>query len=114
MGDPEVVRDRLLPPALLGQGDDLVLAAPNHAPRPRRPGSGARSPRTYKRLLLQQELDQVARHLASNLLVFSTGAEVEFADRAAVEQIVEQGREEGYPVRTMIHQVVQSGLFRSR
>ena len=56
----------------------------------------------------------MARHLASNLLVFSTGAEVEFADRAAVEQIVEQGREEGYPVRTMIHQVVQSGLFRSR
>ena len=33
LGDPEVVRDRLLPPALLGQGEDLVLAAPNHAPR---------------------------------------------------------------------------------
>ena len=33
LGDPEVVRDRLLPPALLGQGEDLVLALPNHAPR---------------------------------------------------------------------------------
>ena len=33
LGDPEVVRDRLLPPAFLGQGDDLLLAAPNHAPR---------------------------------------------------------------------------------
>ena len=33
LGDPEVVRDRLLPPAFLGQGEDLVLAAPNHAPR---------------------------------------------------------------------------------
>jgi hypothetical protein len=68
----------------------------------------------YKQLLLQQELDQVARHLASNLLVFSTGAEIEFADREAVEQVVEQGRADGHPVRTMIQRVVQSDLFRSR
>ncbi len=68
----------------------------------------------YKRLLLQQELDQVARHLASNLLVFSTGAEIEFADREAVEQVVEEGRADGHPVRTMIHRVVQSELFKSR
>ena len=57
---------------------------------------------------------QVARHLASNLLVFSTGAEVEFADREAVEQVLEQGRADGHPVRGMIHRVVQSDLFRSR
>lgn len=68
----------------------------------------------YKRLLLERELDQVARHLASNLLVFATGAEVEFADRDAVEKIVEQGRSDGHPVRTMIHRVVRSDLFRRR
>ncbi len=68
----------------------------------------------YKRLLLQQGLDQVARHLASSMLVFSTGAEIEFADREAVEQIIEQGRNEGHPVRAMVHRVVQSDLFRSR
>ena len=68
----------------------------------------------YKQLLLQQELGQVARHLASSLLVFSTGAEIEFADRDTVEQIVDQGRNGGYPVRTMIHQVVQSDLFGRR
>jgi len=68
----------------------------------------------YKRLLLSRELDQVARHLASQLLVFSTGAEIEFADRDTVEQIVEQGRTDGHPIRTMIHQVVQSDLFRRR
>jgi len=70
--------------------------------------------RDYKRLLLEQELDQVARHLASNLLVFSTGAGVEFADRDAVEKIVEGGRNDGHPVRQMIHRVVQSDLFRER
>ena len=68
----------------------------------------------YKQLLLKRELDQVARHLASNLLVFSTGAEVEFADRDAVEQIVEQGRNDGHPVRALIHRVVQSDLFGRR
>ena len=68
----------------------------------------------YKRLLLQQELDQVARHLASSLLVFSTGAEVEFSDRDAVERIVAEGRNERHPVRTMIHRVVQSDLFGRR
>ena len=68
----------------------------------------------YKQLLLEQELDQVARHLATSMFVFSTGAEVEFADREAVEQIIEQGRNEGHPVRTMIHRVVQSDLFKSR
>ncbi len=68
----------------------------------------------YKQLLLQEELDQVARHFASTLLVFSTGAEIEFADREAVEQVLEQGRADGHPVRAMIHRVVQSDLFRSR
>ena len=68
----------------------------------------------YKQLLLSQEVDQVARHLASQLPVFATGAEIEFADRDTVEGIVEQGRSGGHPVRTMIHRVVQSDLFRRR
>ena len=68
----------------------------------------------YKRILLEQQLDQVARHLTSQLLVFGTGAEIAFADRDTVEQILDQGRTGGHPVRTMIHQVVQSDLFRRR
>ena len=68
----------------------------------------------YKRLLLSQEVDQVARHLASQLLAFSTGAEIEFADRDTVEGIVGQGRDDGHPVRAMIRRVVQSDLFQQR
>ena len=68
----------------------------------------------YKRILLEQQLDQVARHLTSQLLVFGTGAEVDFADRDAVEQILARRHEEGFPVRTLIHDVVQSDVFRSR
>ena len=68
----------------------------------------------YKRLLLEHEVDQIARHLASSLLVFATGAEIEFADRETVDGIVERGRDIGHPVRTMIHEVVRSELFRQR
>ncbi len=67
----------------------------------------------YKQLL-SRELDQVARHLTSQLLVFSTGADVEFVDRDTVEAIVDAGRVEGHPVRSIIHQVAQSDLFRRR
>ena len=68
----------------------------------------------YKQLLLQEELDQVARHFASQLLAYATGAEIEFADRDAVEQIVAQGADEGHPVRSMIHAVVESDLFQQQ
>ncbi|HJN44717.1 MAG TPA: DUF1588 domain-containing protein [Vicinamibacterales bacterium] len=68
----------------------------------------------YKRLLIDSELDQVARHLASQFLVLSTGAEIEFADRDTVERIIDDGRSDGHPIRTMIHRVVESDLFRRR
>lgn len=68
----------------------------------------------YKALLMRRELDQVARHFASQLAVFATGAEIEFADRDAVERMVAPLAESGYPVRSMIHRLVQSELFRNR
>ena len=68
----------------------------------------------YKRLMLRNDLEQVARHLTAQLLVFSTGAEIEFADRDSVEAIVARLRDHDYPMRTMIHEVVQSHLFRQR
>ncbi len=69
---------------------------------------------TYKRNLLKNQLDQVARHLASQLLVFSTGAEIEFADRDAVEDLLDATRADGFGIREIIHQVVRSDLFRNR
>ena len=68
----------------------------------------------YKRLLLEHDLEQVTRHLVSQLIVYATGAEIEFADRDRVESIVAGLGDRGYPVRTMIHEVVDSDLFRSR
>ena len=67
----------------------------------------------YKELLLERE-DQVARHLISRLFVYATGAEIQFADREPVEVLAEKVRKKGYPLRTIIHKVVQSELFRNK
>ena len=65
----------------------------------------------YKKLLHGNELDQVARHVASQLIAFATGAPVEFADRDDVENLLGKVRDDGYPLRSMIREVVNSGLF---
>ncbi len=69
--------------------------------------------REYKQQL-QKSTEQVARNVLSKLIAFSTGAEIEFADREEVERILQETREDGYPLRSLIHQVVASHIFRNR
>ena len=69
--------------------------------------------RDFKRLMKPKE-DQLARHFLNQLIAYSTGAEVEFADRKERDQILEQAGREGYPIRRMIHAVVQSKMFRNK
>ena len=66
----------------------------------------------YQRFLLGQKLDLVARHVVSELLVLATGAEVGFADRRERDAIVAAVATDDYPLRTMIHEVAKSDLFR--
>lgn len=64
----------------------------------------------YKRLLLEDK-DQIARNLVRRILVYATGAEIQFADREVVEQIVDKLRSRNYGMRTLVHEVVQSRAF---
>ncbi len=66
----------------------------------------------YREFLVRDKLEDVARHFVSQLLVLATGAEVQFADREARDRIVAKLAASDYPVRSMIHEVVQSDLFR--
>ncbi len=68
----------------------------------------------YREFLLEHKLRHVARHLVAQFLVLATGAEIEFADRAAVDAIVDDLAARDYPLRTMIHEVAQSELFRTQ
>ena len=69
--------------------------------------------RGFRELLLAEE-EQVARHFISQLLVYSTGGEIRFADREELDRIVELTRGTGFTVRTIIHEVVQSELFQEQ
>ena len=69
--------------------------------------------RDYKKHL-RQSTEQVARNLIFRLIACSTGGEVTFADREVVERILWETQKDGYPLRTLIHQVIASRIFRNR
>ncbi len=67
----------------------------------------------FKQHLLEQK-EQVARNFVSQLVVYSTGGEIQFADRQEIEAILNRTREDDFPVRDILHEVVQSKLFRNK
>lgn len=69
--------------------------------------------RVYKKHLLSSK-EQVARNVVSLLITFATGGEIEFADRDEVERILLATKDDGYPLRSLIHHVVSSRIFRNR
>jgi len=76
------------------------------------PGGGTfRDVIELKRLLLRDER-QIARNLVRQLLVFATGAEVRFGERAQVEAVLDRAAARRYGVRTLALGIVESDLFR--
>jgi hypothetical protein len=67
--------------------------------------------RDLKKLLLTDER-QFAVNLARQLAVYAT-ASVRFSDRAQIEQMVDAAEANQYELRSIVHQVVQSALFRN-
>jgi hypothetical protein len=67
----------------------------------------------FKALLLA-ERGQVLRALAANLVTYATGAPVGFADRGALEEIVRRTSAAGGGLRTLVHEVIASPLFRNK
>ncbi len=65
---------------------------------------------SFKKLLLADS-DTVLRAVAGKLLVYGTGANLDFADRTAVAKIAEQTKANGGGLRTLIEEVVVSAVF---
>ena len=66
----------------------------------------------FKQLLLKDK-DQLARALTEKLLTYATGAAPTPADQAEIEAIVGKVRDKDYGFRTLVHEIVQSKLFRT-
>lgn len=69
--------------------------------------------REFKKILMDRK-DQVARNLMTQLVIYSTGGEIQFADRDEIEKIAIKLSNESYPIRNMIHEIVQSQMFRNK
>jgi hypothetical protein len=64
----------------------------------------------YKMLLLEDR-EGLARAFTEKLLTYSTGARIQFADRADVDEITKAVRAENYGLRILIHHVINSRPF---
>ena len=63
---------------------------------------------------LMDDKEQIGRNFISKLTVYATGAEIQFADREKIESILKRTAKNDYPVRDIIHEIVQSELFRNK
>jgi hypothetical protein len=64
--------------------------------------------------LLLRDKDQIARSLTEKLLTYATGAAPAPADQPEVDAIIRKIREKDYGFRTLVHEIVQSQVFRSK
>jgi mono/diheme cytochrome c family protein len=67
----------------------------------------------FKQLLLKDP-DQLARALTQKLLVYATGGAPSIADRSEIEAIVRAIQPKNYGFRSLVHEIVQSALFRQK
>jgi hypothetical protein len=67
----------------------------------------------FKQLLLKEK-DQIARAMIRRLATYATGGAPESADKAEVERVLDRVREKNYGLRTLVHEIVQSRLFREK
>ena len=66
------------------------------------------------RAILKADKDIFTLALTEKLLIYATGRDVAYSDRAALNDIVARTEKQGGGVRTLLHEVVLSPLFQTR
>jgi hypothetical protein len=56
----------------------------------------------------------IARNLVRQLTIFATGAPVRFSDRDEIERILASAKSSRFGVRSLVHAIIQSELFRNK
>ena len=64
--------------------------------------------------LIAGERDLLLTNMAKQLIVYGTGRDVAFTDRDAISQIVSRTASHGGGIHTLIREIVQSDVFRTR
>lgn len=102
-------RDQYLTVAKGRRGKGLPIDASFELPD----GQAFRDVHGFKKLMLAQR-KALAENVVHKLLAYGTGASCEFADREAVEAIVDSCESSDYGFRSLLTAVVQSELFRKK
>lgn len=63
------------------------------------------------RSILAANPDQLARNLGGKLMTYALGRRMGFSDRAEIEMIVRNNRQQQYGFRSLVHAIVQSPAF---
>lgn len=63
------------------------------------------------RTMIASDAEPIARNFAEKLVVYATGAPIEFADRDVIDQIVKQTEKTDFGLRSLVQAVVTSELF---
>ncbi len=66
-----------------------------------------------KKMLLADK-DQLARSLAQKLATYATGGTPEASDQSEIEEIVSRIRGKNYGLKSLLHEIVQSRMFREK
>jgi hypothetical protein len=69
--------------------------------------------RDLKQLLLTDK-QLLATNMAKQLVIYATGSAIRFSDREQLEKIVQAAKSDSYGLRTIVHNVVESDLFRNK
>lgn len=114
-GDPPIPEEFLgvLPQQWVHVQNNVRLGLPVDASGETVDGHDFKDIEQLKQILLQDE-EALARNLIERLVLYATGAPVSFADREQVDRILRRSEESGYGLRTIINELVQSGLFRRK
>lgn len=69
---------------------------------------------SFKKLIADTREDLFVRHLIREVLSYSAGRQMEFADQIVIDQIQEKLKKQGLGLRTLMVECLMSEIFRSR
>ena len=93
------------------RGKKVFVAKPVEAGGETADGKSFQDIDAYKQIVLARDADQLARNMAEKLIVYATGAPIDFADRATVEQILRDTKPRQHGLRSLVLAVIQSPAF---
>ena len=78
------------------------------------PGGAAFSDIKGLKAVLLEEDDRLAQELVESMLAYGLGRTIEFSDADAVATILDNLKRDDYRIRSMVHEIATSLLFRTK